>query len=154
MKTILLTQGKKVMVDDEDFEYLNQFRWHFSQGYAFRRLPKKDGYKIIALHRFLLKAPKGTEVDHVNLNKLDCRKSNLRITNRSGNMANTGLRNNNTSGFKGVYFRDDQHRWVAEIMVNYKKIFLGNHKTKEGGARAYNKTAKKYFGDFARLNIL
>lgn len=154
MKEIKLTQGKVAVVDDDDFNFLSQHRWHYmTVGYAARR-DGRVGWKVVYLHRLIIGAKKGEEVDHINGNTLDCRKGNLRIVNRSHNMANTCLRSTNTSGYKGVSFDKRRNKWYAEITVNYKKIHLGRYVDIIEAAKVYNEAAKKYFGEFARLNAM
>ena len=87
-----------------------------------------------------------------NGNGLDNRKANLRICSNSQNQANRGVGKNNTSGFKGVWFDNRVLRWRAAIQVLKKRIQLGKFDLKEDAARAYNKAATKYFGEFALLN--
>ena len=92
------------------------------------------------------------EVDHRNGNKLDNRKSNLRICSRSENQMNRGKQKNNTSGFKGVSQIKMNQKWVAYIKVNYKRIYIGCFLKKVDAARAYNMAALKYHGEFGLLN--
>ncbi len=155
MKKIKLTKGKFALVNDEDFEYLNRWRWYcHSHGYAVRK-PKRV---IIYMHRLILNIPKGMFTDHKNLNKLDNRRSNLRIANENQNHMNCGLRSNNKSGYKGVWWffdkRSNWGKWAVAIKFYKKSIHLGYFKTAKEGALAYNEAAVKYFGEFARLNVI
>lgn len=154
MKKIKLTQGKYVLVDDSDFEWLNQWKWHYlSVGYAARR-DQSNNKKYVYMHRLIMKANRGDEIDHVNLDTLDNRKANLRLANRSQNMANTNLRSTNTSGVKGVVWDKNRNKWYAEITVDYKNIYLGRFNDIEEAKSAYNQAAQQYFGEFARPNLL
>src|SRR3990167_455177 len=124
MKQIKLTKGKFALVDDDMFEYLNQFRWKFdkSVGYACRTLyPKGKEY----MHRIINNTPKGKQTDHINRNKLDNRKENLREATPILNLRNTGLRNTNKSGYKGIWFWKERNKWQAYIRADYKQIHLG-----------------------------
>ena len=116
MKQIKLKHGKYALVDDEDFEYLNQYRWHISAAkYVATHIKDKKVY----MHRLIMKTPKGLDTDHINRSTLDNRKSNLRVATRSENNVNTGLWKSNTSGHKGVY-RDKKNRnW--RVMIDWKK---------------------------------
>jgi hypothetical protein len=150
MKRILLTQNKKAIIDDEDFEKVNQLKWHFDGRYAANKNKKK-----IYLHRFILNLPSNIKIDHKDLNKLNCQRFNLRIANAQQNGVNRGLNKNNMSGYKGVYFHKQKKYkkpWVATIKVNYKSIYLGMFKTPKQAACAYNSAALFYFGNFAFLN--
>lgn len=151
MKKIKLTRGKYAIVDDEDFEWLNQWKWYCS-GYEYV-VRSETGVKSnlrqnIFLHRILMNTPKGMETDHINGNKLDNRKSNLRICTRSQNEINKSLGINNTSGFKGVSWHKNRKKWQGKI----QKKHLGYFDKKKNAIKTYNKTAKKLFGEFAYLN--
>ena len=162
MKTISLNKDKYTLVDDEDFEYLNNLKWCVSTyGYAgksqyIKNENKKATYTYISLARFLLESY-GTDltnkqIDHINLNKLDNRKSNLRTATRSQNKSNTKKRKDNTSGYKGVIWSRKDKRWEAKIGVNQHKKHLGRFLDKKDAAKSYNTAATKYFREYARLN--
>jgi hypothetical protein len=144
------------IVDDEDFEYLNQFRWHCSQGYAYRRFYYKNKKsKIIGMHRFIMKAPKDKLVDHINMNPLDNRKSNLRICGKRENSINGKIKSNNTSGYKGVHKNTkSKTKWRVNLKHNGKQICVGYFNDKIEAAKAYNKKALELYGEYARLNII
>lgn len=154
MKKIKLTQGKYALVDNEDFKQLNQFRWYYNLlGYA----EHKDSLMSITIHRFILKLKKGDNkiVDHINGNKLDNRKVNLRLCTHSQNLANRSFQKNTTTGYKGVCYQKEKSGKIyikAQIMVNQKNIHIGLFKTTKEAALAYNQAAIKYFGKFAQLN--
>lgn len=153
MKQIPLTQGKVVIVDDKDFKWLNQWKWHYlSCGYAARR--EYPSRKYIYMHRLILGSKDGEEADHINYETLDNRRENLRIVNRSKNMANTKLRTTNKTGCKGLFWDKDRNKWQVKITVNYKNIHLGRFENKKEAIKAYNQAAIKYFGEFARLNAI
>lgn len=153
-KIIALTQGKVTQVDDGDFDYLNQLVWHACKHrntwYALHSTSQKA---TIRMHRMIMNAPKGVQVDHKNGNGLDNRKKNLRFATHAGNMQNSRKPKNNTSGFKGVYYNKSRKVFQAYIMVNRKHIYLGAFSIPEEAARAYDKAAKKHHGLFARLNF-
>lgn len=117
-----------VIVDDEDYEELNQHRWFLDyNGYVVRG----TGRDRIYMHREIMEYPKKGVVDHVNRSKTDNRRSNLRICSIKENVRNAGLSKNSTSGINGVSYRKDRKRWRAYITVNRKQLSLGNFKTKE-----------------------
>ena len=138
MKKIKLTQGKYALVDDKDFSRISKHTWHYtSHGYAY-----KDD---VSMHRFILNAPKGKQVDHKNMNGLDNQRKNLRICTNLENMRNYSKPQNNTSNFKGVSWHKRGKIWRAYIKLNYKQIHLGHFSDKLSAAKAYNKAATKYF---------
>ncbi len=152
-KKIYLTQGKFTLVDDSDFEWLNSFIWSYHQGYAERHTPTINGKRtIISIHKMLMNPPKGKEVDHINGNRNDNRRNNLRIVSYAGQARNAGLRKDSTSGFKGVSWHRYRKAWSVRICVNYKRIFIGYFNNLRDAGLAYNNAAIKYFGEFARLN--
>src|ERR1039458_7612826 len=107
MKQLSLTQGKFALVDDEDFEYLNQFKWCYDgKGYAVRRKPGPGSrnYGFIWMHRVVNNTLEGMDTDHINRDKLDNRRSNLRTASRTLNNHNRLPAINNVSGIRGVSF--------------------------------------------------
>ncbi len=158
MKEIYLTQNQKTLVDDEDYNKFNIFKWHASflnnkNFYAGRKISKERFKQInVYLHREIMNATKNDHVDHINGDTLDNRKENLRICINRDNIKNQRIRSNNTSGYKGVSLK--YNKWVARIMFNNKTKYLGVFINKEDAAKAYNEAALKYHGEFARLNII
>ena len=151
MKKIKLTKGYEAIVDDKDFDFLNQWKWYFAHGYAVRtqnNYPNKPFQ--VRMHRIILGTPEGMDSDHINRDRLDNRRSNLRICNRSQNISNTFLRSNK-SGYKGVEWHKASQKWQARIRFYGKRLQLGVFKTALSAHRAYNKAARKYHGKFARL---
>jgi len=127
MKYIKLTRNKQTIVDDEDFEYLNRWKWYCDfDGYAIRDTCIKGMKKHIFMHRLINKTPKGFHTDHKNGNPSDNRKKNLRTATSSDNSINRGLQSNNTSGFKGISWY--ANAWNVEIKIMQKKIYLGRFK--------------------------
>lgn len=155
-KEIPLTQGKISIADVEDYEYLNQWKWHALRDgntyYAIRAIPKDGKQTSISMHREILKTPKGMYTDHINMDGLDNRRDNLRICTRSQNQMNSEKHKNNNSGFKGVCWHIGIKKWMAQIKVDKKQICLGYFENKEEAALVYNEAAKKYHGEFAKLN--
>lgn len=167
MKRIYLAgkpnKGKFLLVDDEDFEYLNQWKWLLTNsGYASRakstgiRQPDKltYKYKTLYMHREIMGNPEKLEVDHINRDKLDNRRSNLRVVTRKQNGRNTST-NYGRSIYRGVSFDDRMGRkkWHAAITVDGIHKSLKYFLTEFEAAQAYNKAAREYHGKFARLNI-
>jgi hypothetical protein len=157
MKRIPLTKGKEALVDDEDYEYLMQWKWYYHGHYAGRNLPRANGkQRNIFMHPViagLLGLHKGhLDIDHADGNKLNNQRANLRIATRSQNKGNGVRYVTNTTGFKGVtQFRD---KWMARIQLDGKRVYLKCWGTPKEAALAYNEAASRYFGQFARLNTL
>lgn len=147
-------QGKFALVDDEDYEEIDKHTWVVgSHGYAQRGVYQEGKTTIILLHRKIIGAQKGQIVDHINRDKLDNRRSNLRIANQAQNMRNCDVRKTNTSGYKGVHWHKQNQKWKVEITKDYKNIHIGTFDDLEEAARAYDAMAVKLFGEFARLNF-
>lgn len=159
MKKIPLTQGKFAIVDDSDFEYLNQWKWHAQKArtgmfYACRKQWVGNGkYKFISMHRLLLNIEDTkTDVDHGDGNGLNNQRYNIRACTRSQNQMNRNRTVKNSTGFKGVIFRKKTNRFEANISCSGKSIHLGSFKSAQDAAIAYNKAAEKHHGQFAKLN--
>lgn len=137
-------------VDDEDYPLLSRYAWSLDhKGYA-----KTSAFgTTVKLHRMILNAPKDAQVDHINLDKLNNCKSNLRLCDNKLNQANTIKREyvngkQTSSQFKGV-------SWVGSInrfRVKIKKKYIGTYKCEACAALKYNEEAKKEWGEFALLN--
>lgn len=160
MKEIALTNGGTALVDDEDFESLNRFKWRRSdQGkghYAVRNegVYKLGTFKLILMHRAIKDAQKGQILDHINGNGLDNRKDNLRFCTHAQNMQNQRSKNvAGTSRYKGVHWHPRGNSWRARIVVNKKSISGGCYAIEADAAKAYDALAAQHFGEFARLNF-
>lgn len=173
MKQLKLSNGNFALVDDEDFESVNQFRWSekpsLKTSYACSGIKQSDGkFKNISLHRFILKInnPK-IYVDHKDHNGLNCQKNNIRTATPSQNQMNSIGRGK--SKYLGVHIRIQKTKYfskklgqriytckmfVSQIRTGGKQICLGQFKTEEEAALCYNVAAKKYHREFANLNIL
>ncbi len=141
------------MVDDEDYEELKKFNWYDSHGYATCNIKQENGsYKHFRMSRMLMKAKVDDLIDHIDRNKLNNQKSNLRFANKSINSINRNLQKSNKSGFRGVHFDSHSKKWRAEIHHYDKHIRLGRFSDIKDAAIAYNDKAKELFGEFAYLN--
>lgn len=145
---------KYAIVDDIDFGELSKYAWYFNiNGYARRFLTPEENKnrkdrKQISMHRQILNAPSGYDVDHINGNTLDNRRSNIRLCTKSQNMRNTKPYKNNKSGYKGVYFYSKINKY--RVIINRENI--GVYKNITDAIAAYNRRAIELYGEFARLN--
>lgn len=156
MKTISLTNSdKKVLVDDEDYERLSVFRWFIiGDRYVRRTAPRGSS---IYMHREIAGTPAGFDTDHINGDKLDNRRCNLRIATRAQNCANTFkytlyAGKTPSSRFKGVTWDKNRNKWSVKTRVNKSYVFIGRFHDEVLAAKAYDKFMYDRFGEFAKLN--
>jgi hypothetical protein len=148
MKEIKLINGLIALVDDADYEYLNQFKWRLRHGYVARTNYINGIRHDITMSREIMQTPVGYDCDHKDHNKLNNQKSNLRNCTRSQNNMNQKLLEGRT--YKGVHYNGKYIR--ARIKIDGETIHLGYFATEKEAAIAYNTGALKYFGEFAYLN--
>lgn len=156
MKKIPLSQNKFALVDDEDYEGLYKYNWFYVNEYAVRTKlifeMEKQPQKTIRMHRVINNTPDGFETDHINHNKLDNRKVNLRNVTRSQNAKNRKKKAKASSEYKGVYWHKNRKKWSVRIFFNKKRFYLGSYISELKAAKIYNQAAKKLFGEYAYLN--
>ena len=153
MREILLTQGRYAIIDNLDYERISRHKWCIaSVGYAVRNIKLSNGKKsMMLMHREIMNTPKGIQIDHINGDKLDNRKINLRLCTQQQNNRNiTKPRRHNKLGIKGVRFLESRNRFSARIRVNKKEIHLGYFPSMRSAEEAYREAELKYFGEFAR----
>lgn len=157
MREIPLTRGMVAIVDVEDFPLVSAYKWRASPDcrtfYAHRGQRTNGRYKLIQMHRMILQPPSGIDVDHINGDGLDNRRSNLRLATGSDNNANRIRLLTNTSGRRGVTWHRQAKRWQAGITRYRKRIHLGLFTDLDAAARAYDTAARALFGEFARPNF-
>jgi hypothetical protein len=163
MTTIQLKGPKSsalsAIVDDDDFEFLSQFKWNITgKGHVGRTVRFFENGRrrkaVIWMHRVVMERAgykiDGFQVDYINLNKVDNRKENLRIATNQLNQANRPPGRNNSSGIKGVNWNAWHQKWLARIGVSRKRIYLGMFSDIKEARLAYREAAVKHFGEFAR----
>ena len=134
MKKVKLTHGKFALVDNKDFIKFVNLKWYLdSTGYASKRINKKT----IRLHQFLIGKKQGKIIDHINRNKLDNRRKNLRFVTHQQNQRNRSV--------KGICWDKSRNKWLASIKLNYKDIYLGRFKYKKDALKARKLGEKKYW---------
>lgn len=156
MKEISLTNGggKVALVDDEDHQFLSERKWRFKRGYASRNQYMEGGRQSeIFMHRLVLGLPKGfpLDVDHIDGNRLNNQKSNLRICTRAQNAQNRKIHKNKLSGYKGVCWDKKKGNWVAQLVFQRKRVYYGRFDSPEDAYKAYCDAAIKWHGEFAKL---
>jgi len=158
MKEIKLTRGHVALVDDGDYDYLNQWKWHSIKGsrtyYAVRNISIGNGKTIgLKMHRVILNiTDPDILADHKDRNGLNNQRYNLRIATKSQNGCNRLSASGSTSAFVGVHWAKYHNKWRAKIGKGGKQYHLGYFETMEEAALAYNEAAKILHLDFANLN--
>lgn len=158
MKKILLTQGQIALVDDEDFDFINQWKWYYEKknrnntGYAIRTVKINGKRKRLYMHRVLLKAPDGMEVDHKNMNGIDNRKENIRVCTCLENKRHYSVRRDNRTGIKGVSWDKRRQKYRVQISIKGKRLWLGTYNSLSDATTIYNEAARQYYKEFAYLN--
>ena len=135
----------RALIDIEDVDKVKIYKWSLNgRGYVMCRINGKR----ISLHRFIMNCPENMVVDHINHNKLDNRKCNLRICTQSQNTMNKRKQSNNTSEYTGVYWYKARSKWRVYITVNGKRIDLGYYDNLEEAIKVRKQAEKKYFGEY------
>lgn len=149
---VILTRGLSALVDEADYTCVSQFEWYAHwNGYTYYAARGAGGNRVY-LHRFILGAEKGVQVDHEDLDGLNCTRLNLRIATQSQNNANRRKQSGKASSrFKGVWARGT--KWGAQIKHNRTQIRLGCFSLEEDAARAYDVKARELYGEFALCNF-
>lgn len=153
---IPLTGGKYAVVSPEDYQWLSHWNWYLSGAYAVR----EESGKGIYMHVEVMKCRVGIvpkvnqKIDHRNQDPLDNHRSNLRVATNALNVANSGLRSSNSSGYKGVSLHKVTQKWAASIRCGDRGVHLGVYKTREEAAYVYDQAALQIFGEFACTNFV
>lgn len=148
MKLIRTTQDNSILIDDGDFDLVSRHRWYLTNGHATTVVNGKTVY----IQRLILGEPDGV-VDHINKNKLDNQRRNLRVLSPSQMRMVDGPRRGGTSSFKGVSWSANRQRWVACITIAGENRQLGYYDNEVAAAQAYDDAARQHYGEIAYLNI-
>lgn len=149
MKTITLTQGQFALVDEEDFEELNQYNWcawarkspqgHVLTYYAIRTVYSNNTKAVVRMHRVVANTPPGLDTDHINGDGLDNRRCNLRVVTRTQNGRNrTNKAASRRSSFRGVSWHKQHRKWYASMSAGRVQKFLGLFASEHAAAQAYD----------------
>jgi hypothetical protein len=154
LKYIELTKGKYAIVSLEDYEKINQHNWRALRSPQTFYAVRSEKGKTIYMHNEITQPPPDRMVDHIDHNGLNNSRPNLQLATRSQNACNRRKRDSKcTSKYKGVWFNKREGKWMSVIKVDGKRIFLGYFNNELGAAKAYDKAAKLYHGNFAVLNF-
>jgi hypothetical protein len=151
-REISLPSGHAALIDEDDWEIVSPYRWRVLRTGSAAYVQSQVGKRSLFMHRLIMAAPDRLEVDHVNHDGLDNRRSNLRLCTRSENAANKKIPENNTSGYKGVSWCAWRGKWRAQIYANLVSRHLGYFDSAADAGQAYNAAAVEFFGEFACLN--
>lgn len=144
LRNINMDEVGRAIIDKDDFDKIIKHKWHFNGGYAKTKINKK----CVLLHHMIIKPDNEMYVDHINRNRLDNRKENLRLVNRTINGFNKGKQSNNTSGFVGVSWDASRNKWETHIKKNGKKKHLGRYTDIKDAVNARREAELEYYGEY------
>lgn len=150
-REIPLTQGKVAIVDDADYADVSQYEWHINAGTGYAARRDWQAKRYVLMHRHILAAPQGINVDHINGDKLDNRRSNLRLATTAQNAHNSRGNTGAQSSYKGVSVYGN--RFYVRIFVGGKNVYYGRYTDERTAARIYDYAARLHYGEFAYINL-
>jgi hypothetical protein len=149
MQQIFLSQGQFALVDDADYALLADFRWCYRperngrQGYAVRHAKADGKYRTCYLHRVILPAPPGHETIFLNHDRLDCRRSNLKVVTKEEARQHHRVRHDSKSGIKGVRYNRDGGTWSAVVYRNWRCHTVGTFYRPQEAEEAYQAALRR-----------
>jgi len=159
-RLIRMAQPRYAKVDPADYKRLRGYEWIAKKGrnsfYALRRAAAGEGRKkaVVYMHQEIIEVPEGMVIDHINHDGMDNRRANLRAATYSQNMCNVRKRSGTKhSKYRGIYWKKKNRKWGAMIGFEGKRIYLGYFRDEIEAAKAYDRAAMKYHGEFASLNF-
>jgi hypothetical protein len=153
-KHIPLTRGLSALVSDADYDWLSRWKWLVvGPGYAGRFEGSSATRHLVYMHRAVVGAQPGQRVDHINQDRLDNRRENLRLVTNAQNQQNKKRPSHNQSGYKGVCWHKGVGKWHARIVVNGQRVHLGYYRDLETAALLYDAAARYFFGEYACPNF-
>lgn len=151
-----LTRNKTAVIDFDDFEKVRGMKFYAQScqnlWYAAKNKHVNGKRKLLYLHRIIMGAKPGQLIDHINGDGLDNRRENLRVVTHAQNVKNWRKHAPASSRYKGVRFHANS--WEVQINVNRKRIYIGRFQNEIDAAKAYDESARRYFGEFAAINFL
>lgn len=146
----ITAKGDVFIFDIEDYNKIKEYNWRKTKNEYFVGTKRVN----ILLQRLIMNEPYGLVVDHMNHNRWDNRKSNLRVCTYKENNQNKRKLDSNTSGVTGVYFNKKDKKWSAQIGIDNNILSLGLYENKEGAIKARKEAEEKYFGEFSYSNSI
>lgn len=150
-------RGRTILIDEEDLHFIQNHKYRYNEdGYLIRSQPRlgRRNRGTYRLHREIMGVYDSRIVDHINGNRNDNRKCNLRVVDTYQSSWNTSAQKNSTSKYKGVSWDKDRKKWLARIYHLGKTYHIGRYNTENDAAIAYNNKARELFGEYARLNCV
>lgn len=148
----ILPDGSSFSFDFNDFPLVSRYRWsRMKNGYFRTSLgSRKAGHEL--LHRLIMQPPEGMVVDHIDGDKSNCCRENLRICSNADNTKNSSIHRTNTTGYKGVSYDPRRNIWSARICDGNQKMYIGSFNSPEKAAEAYDNAALEIHGEYAKTN--
>lgn len=141
MAIIYLYGGEEALVDDDDFDELSRYKWHkhgggYAQRLVYTYISKgKYNKRSVLMHRHIMEPVDGLVVDHINRDRLDNRRGNLRVITQAQNVFNKGIQSNNKSGYRCIHWDINRRRWVVQVKILGKNSNLGRYKSIDDAIR-------------------